>query len=123
MSSDNYIKIKAQKGVKLDLDAFNKLQEGMMEELCLDNNDDDPEERTEYPFARMNRGKLQLFDGGYDSLWEWGKEINIFGNSHQGILKELADAMTAGSVSILICPDGQDENFYEIYPGKVKKVF
>ena len=117
MSNWHRIKIVKQEG-ELELDAVilanepvNKMAIG---ELFAQH--DDPAYHGE-PMFRVQQGKLQIYDGGYDRSWTWGKQADIWGYDYT-LLQELAKHLKGGKVIFLDEVEGCGFKTWEIENGK-----
>ena len=76
------------------------------------------------PMFRCVDGKLQIFDGGYDSDNEWCNHVNLWGFVETYFLKILAKHLKGnGTIILSMDNEGNPPEAFEIKNGKVKKLF
>jgi hypothetical protein len=120
----NILSIKRQNGVQFDVDAVAKELHKAEAELFEQNADEAPKDapyKGEHIFNFV-KGKLALYNGGYDSSWRLGNSVNIWGYSGKWMVKTFAKYMTAGEVVFIQNSEGSGVEVWKVTPGKVEEV-
>ena len=119
MSQYCYLSIKKQEGkLEVDTDALAKSKVLKDAEAELFEQHGEPEYNGEHIF-NLVKGRLKLYNGGYDSAWEMSDTVNIWGYDAKSLLKVLAKCMKQGKVSFFEEPEGSRPTVWVVEPGKV----
>lgn len=112
----NILAINRQKGVNFDVEAVAQELHEVEEELFAQHGESTY--KGEHIF-NLVKGRLALYNGGYDSRWEMGEEINTWGYSGKYMLEILAKHMTAGEVMFTENAEGSGVSVWVVTPNKV----
>ena len=117
MSCLHEIKLIKQDG-KLELDAGLLAAEPEMAQAIgeLFDQHQDPAYHGE-PMFRVSGGRLQVYDGGYDSGWSWGKNVTIHGYSAKPLLNLLAKHLKGGMVVFAEETEGWPSKYWTVKDG------
>ena len=119
MPSSRILYLKSQK-CKVELNADQCYKD--LEEPCwelLQQHHHNPNIRQD--MFRAVDGKIEVYDGGYDSSPSWSNQINLWGYGAEGILEGLAQNMTGdGELIFIETPEGNSPTVYKVTSKKVQ---